>query len=92
MNDTKRFIVIFITSITFLFLIVTSLNYLVDPLNLFSDSDDKSLEAKLARTLAATVSVLARSRPIPIYCDPWPGNSRPSDIRLRTLTLTSAGP
>ena len=44
-----------------MFLIVTSLNYLVDPLNLFSDSDDKSLEAKLARTLAAHENIVTKN-------------------------------
>ena len=62
MNSTKRFIVIFITSITFLFLmVVASLNYLVDPLNLFSDSDDESLEAELARTLASHQNIVTKN-------------------------------
>lgn len=58
MNSTKRFIVIFITSVALLFLVVASLNYFVDPLNIFSDSDDESLEAELARTLAAHQNIV----------------------------------
>ena len=58
MNTTKRFIVIFITSVALLFLVVASLNYFVDPLNIFSDSDDESLEAELARTLAAHQNIV----------------------------------
>ena len=61
MNSTKRSIVIFITSFTFLFMVVASLNYLVDPLNLFSDSDDESLEAQLARTLASHQNVVTKN-------------------------------
>ncbi|MEC9415755.1 MAG: hypothetical protein VYC67_04090, partial [Pseudomonadota bacterium] len=58
MNTTKRFIVIFITSVALLFLVVASLNYFVDPLNLFSDSEDKSLEAKLARSLVVHQNIV----------------------------------
>ena len=61
MNNSKTFIVIFITSITFLFLIIASLNFFVDPLNLFSDSDDKSLEARLARTLAENENIVTKN-------------------------------
>ena len=61
MNTAKRFIIIFTISVTFLFLIVSSLNYFVDPLNLFSDSESESIEAKLARTLAAHQNIVIRN-------------------------------
>jgi hypothetical protein len=58
MNTAKHFMITFMTLVTFLFLIIASLNYFVDPLNIFSDSDDESLEAELARTLAAHQNIV----------------------------------
>ena len=61
MQTNKQFIITFMTSVTCLFLIVASLNYFVDPLNLFSDSDDESLEAELARTLASNQNIVTKN-------------------------------